>query len=183
MRAGVARPGLALRSGKGIHLRQQPTGKKTIRAADAKEVGVGNPAEETCRYPNRSDYTPALHPRQQKNAPHPLTTAARVPLPMQQAVRVSAQGEEIGSAISHRDAETQRFWLLASVRAAPLRLKPSSLLDTRVIYCGDNLEHLQKWPDACVVLTLANFPRTLSRCADRNRDERAILRQTRNTHR
>jgi hypothetical protein len=23
-----------------------------IRAADAKEVGVGNPAEETCRYPN-----------------------------------------------------------------------------------------------------------------------------------
>ena len=24
-----------------------------IRAADAKEVGVGNPAEETCRRPNR----------------------------------------------------------------------------------------------------------------------------------
>jgi hypothetical protein len=23
-----------------------------IRAADAKEVGVGNPAEETCCYPN-----------------------------------------------------------------------------------------------------------------------------------
>jgi len=27
--------------------------KKTIRAADAKEVGVGNPAEETYRYPNQ----------------------------------------------------------------------------------------------------------------------------------
>ena len=25
---------------------------KQIRAADAKEVGVGNPAEETCCYPN-----------------------------------------------------------------------------------------------------------------------------------
>jgi hypothetical protein len=29
------------------------TGTKTIRAADAKEVGVGNPAEETYRYPNQ----------------------------------------------------------------------------------------------------------------------------------
>jgi hypothetical protein len=30
--------------------------------------------------------------------------------------------------------------------------KPSSLLDTRVIYCGDNLEQLAKLPDACVDL-------------------------------
>jgi hypothetical protein len=28
-----------------------------IRAADAKEVGVGNPAEETCCYPNRANVT------------------------------------------------------------------------------------------------------------------------------
>ena len=28
--------------------------KRTIRAADAKEVGVGNPAEETYRYPNHN---------------------------------------------------------------------------------------------------------------------------------
>jgi hypothetical protein len=27
--------------------------KKVIRAADAKEVGVGNPAEETYRHPNQ----------------------------------------------------------------------------------------------------------------------------------
>jgi hypothetical protein len=27
--------------------------KEAIRAADAKEVGVGNPAEETYRYPNQ----------------------------------------------------------------------------------------------------------------------------------
>jgi hypothetical protein len=28
-----------------------------IRAADAKEVGVGNPAEETCCYPNKINVT------------------------------------------------------------------------------------------------------------------------------
>ena len=33
--------------------------------------------------------------------------------------------------------------------AAP-RLKSSVLLDTRVVYCGDNLEQLAKLPDACV---------------------------------
>ena len=27
--------------------------EKSVRAADAKEVGVGNPAEETYRYPNQ----------------------------------------------------------------------------------------------------------------------------------
>jgi len=30
--------------------------------------------------------------------------------------------------------------------------KPSSLLDTRVVYCGDNLEQLAKLPDRCVDL-------------------------------
>ena len=32
--------------------------------------------------------------------------------------------------------------------------KPSSFVDTRVIYCGDNLEQLRKLPDACVALTV-----------------------------
>jgi hypothetical protein len=32
------------------------------------------------------------------------------------------------------------------------RLRSSSLLDTRVVYCGDNLEQLAKLPDACVDL-------------------------------
>jgi len=31
--------------------------QKIIRAADAKEVGVGNPAEETCCYPNQCKVT------------------------------------------------------------------------------------------------------------------------------
>lgn len=30
--------------------------------------------------------------------------------------------------------------------------RPSALLDTRVIYCGDNLEQLKKLPDRCVDL-------------------------------
>ena len=36
--------------------------------------------------------------------------------------------------------------------------KPSALLDTRVIYCGDNLEQLQKLPDACVDLIYIDPP-------------------------
>jgi DNA modification methylase len=41
--------------------------------------------------------------------------------------------------------------------AAP-RLKPSALLDTRVIYCGDNLEQLAKLHDACVDLIYIDPP-------------------------
>jgi 16S rRNA G966 N2-methylase RsmD len=36
--------------------------------------------------------------------------------------------------------------------------KPSPLLDTRVIYCGDNLEQLRKLPDACVDLIYIDPP-------------------------
>ena len=36
--------------------------------------------------------------------------------------------------------------------------KPSSLVDTRVIYCGDNLEQLRKLPDACVDLIYIDPP-------------------------
>ncbi len=39
-----------------------------------------------------------------------------------------------------------------SAPAPPAPGKPSSLLDTRIIYCGDNLEQLAKLPDACVDL-------------------------------
>ena len=48
--------------------------------------------------------------------------------------------------------------------------KSSSLLDTRVVYCGDNLEQLKKLPDACIDLiyidppfaTGANFSTTVT---------------------
>ena len=36
--------------------------------------------------------------------------------------------------------------------------RPSSLVDTRVIYCGDNLEQLAKLPDACVDLIYIDPP-------------------------
>src|SRR3954466_3543194 len=36
--------------------------------------------------------------------------------------------------------------------------KPSALLDTRVIYCGDCLEQLQNLPDACVDLIYIDPP-------------------------
>ena len=36
--------------------------------------------------------------------------------------------------------------------------RPSALIDTRVIYCGDNLEHLQKLPDRCVDLIYIDPP-------------------------
>jgi hypothetical protein len=41
---------------------------------------------------------------------------------------------------------------------APKAAKPSALLDTRVIYCGDNLEQLAKLPDACVDLIYIDPP-------------------------
>jgi DNA modification methylase len=36
--------------------------------------------------------------------------------------------------------------------------KPSALLDTRVVYCGDNLEQLAKLPDQCVDLIYIDPP-------------------------
>ena len=36
--------------------------------------------------------------------------------------------------------------------------KPSAFVDTRVIYCGDNLEQLKKLPDACVDLIYIDPP-------------------------
>jgi len=38
------------------------------------------------------------------------------------------------------------------------KLKPSALLDTRVVYCGDNLEQLAKLPDACIDLIYIDPP-------------------------
>jgi len=40
----------------------------------------------------------------------------------------------------------------------PTAMKSSSLLDTRVIYCGDNLDQLKKLPDACVDLIYIDPP-------------------------
>ena len=37
-------------------------------------------------------------------------------------------------------------------------LRSSSLLDTRVVYCGDNLKQLAKLPDACIDLIYIDPP-------------------------
>ncbi len=42
--------------------------------------------------------------------------------------------------------------------SAPSVAKPSALVDTRVIYCGDNLDQLRKLPDACVDLIYIDPP-------------------------
>ena len=47
----------------------------------------------------------------------------------------------------------------ADAKPTPVpRSKPSSLVDTRVIYCGDNLDQLKKLPDACVDLIYIDPP-------------------------
>ena len=43
-------------------------------------------------------------------------------------------------------------------RAPQTPARPSALVDTRVIYCGDNLEQLAKLPDACVDLIYIDPP-------------------------
>ena len=36
--------------------------------------------------------------------------------------------------------------------------KPSALVDTRVIYCGDNLDQLRKLPNECIDLIYIDPP-------------------------
>ena len=45
-----------------------------------------------------------------------------------------------------------------STATAGGRASPSALVDTRVVYCGDNLEQLKKLPDACVDLVYIDPP-------------------------
>ena len=45
-----------------------------------------------------------------------------------------------------------------SVSKSPAKGKPSAVIDTRVIYCGDNLEQLKKLPDDCVDLIYIDPP-------------------------
>src|SRR6185369_9915249 len=47
---------------------------------------------------------------------------------------------------------------------APVAGKPSALLDTRVIYCGDCLEQLRNLPDQCVDLIYIDPPFNSNRC-------------------
>src|ERR1035437_9296580 len=53
----------------------------------------------------------------------------------------------VAANVSSRQTSPEKSAALS--RAQP---RPSSLLDTRVIYCGDCLEQLRRLPDACVDL-------------------------------
>jgi hypothetical protein len=46
----------------------------------------------------------------------------------------------------------------AAPPAAPAYGRPSALVDTRIIYCGDCLEQLQRLPDGCVDLIYIDPP-------------------------
>jgi len=45
-----------------------------------------------------------------------------------------------------------------AVKGATRAAKPSAVVDTRVIYCGDNLDQLKKLPDGCVDLIYIDPP-------------------------
>src|SRR5688572_33014886 len=46
----------------------------------------------------------------------------------------------------------------SAISFSPRVGRPSALIDTRVIYCGDNLEQLAKVPDRCVDLIYIDPP-------------------------
>ena len=49
-------------------------------------------------------------------------------------------------------------WEYAMKKGSGTKAKPSPLVDTRVIYCSDNLEQLKKFPDECVDLIYIDPP-------------------------
>ncbi|MGP8200053.1 MAG: DNA methyltransferase [Limisphaerales bacterium] len=57
-----------------------------------------------------------------------------------------------------REASSLRPGKAGRRAATTPKQRPSPLLDTRVIYCGDNLEQLQKLPEACVDLIYIDPP-------------------------
>jgi 16S rRNA G966 N2-methylase RsmD len=45
-----------------------------------------------------------------------------------------------------------------AVKGATRAARPSAVVDTRIIYCGDNLDQLKKLPDGCVDLIYIDPP-------------------------
>ena len=65
----------------------------------------------------------------------------------------AAAKSSVAADVSPRQISTDKSAVLS--RAQP---RPSALVDTRLIYCGDNLEQLAKLPDACVDLIYIDPP-------------------------
>ena len=76
-----------------------------------------------------------------------------------QPVRYSSPHGQIGAGRGKSNATKRRISEATDDATTPIRAgKPSALLDTRVVYCGDNLEQLAKLPDACVDLIYIDPP-------------------------
>jgi hypothetical protein len=72
------------------------------------------------------------------------------------AVRISLTKMARKSAIDTPSAEARRAVVARTLSSRVGR--PSSLLDTRVVYCGDCLEQLRKLPAGCVDLVYIDPP-------------------------
>jgi len=83
---------------------------------------------------------PAHNPRMAKKSETKSATET-------QRRRVRKQTADAGSQKSDSLGDSVTLWQ-----------RPSALLDTRVVYCGDNLEQLAKLPDACVDLIYIDPP-------------------------
>ncbi len=75
-----------------------------------------------------------------------------------QASRLSQKSEKHETGAKSGVASSLRLEKSARSADTTPRQKPSSLLDTRVIYCGDNLEQLAKLPDASLDLIYIDQP-------------------------
>lgn len=73
------------------------------------------------------------------------------------ALREEAAKDEAGSPLAAKVGSGTATGAHGVTRPTT-KLKPSALLDTRVIHCGDNLEQLKKLPDACVDLIYIDPP-------------------------
>ena len=65
------------------------------------------------------------------------------------AKKAAAKSEAVGTRSTASQTSSARGKVRDAVESVlTARQTPSALVDTRVIYCGDNLEQLQKLPDA-----------------------------------
>jgi hypothetical protein len=72
--------------------------------------------------------------------------------------RKSSQ-DTVGTSSTSSPISSRKKKVRDAVEVVPAtRLKSSALVDTRVIYCGDNLEQLKKLPDHCVDLIYIDPP-------------------------
>jgi hypothetical protein len=83
-------------------------------------------------------------PPRRRLAPHPPTLAEPLTFPV--------------SSPAWRKKGTSAKPATPHVSTPHARGRPSALLDTRVVHCGDRLEQLRNLPDACVDLVYIDPP-------------------------